>query len=227
MTRKRTASVRHRAVPDTELETLVREYAVWRDMPARYAEAIRELRELEAVLDQPPLHWPDLGDWARGLLRAELCTMAIAGGTNVVPLEYQTAPIDTLRVAVASATARPRGAPVKSARKIAAMSLRQLFERLAGRGESIRFSATANEDYELGESEAVRCLRRVAALAGDDRAEGVDGDKDGDHFVVDAAGSGERTVHRGEERAEDSNEEELLEDDLALAEGIPRFAQDG
>ena len=61
----------------------------------------------------------------------------------------------------------------------------------------------------------------VAALAREDGAEGVDGDQNGDHFVIDAACSGERAVHRGKKRAEDADEKKLFEDDPAVTERVP------
>ena len=67
----------------------------------------------------------------------------------------------------------------------------------------------------------------IAALSGEDRAERVNGDEDGDDLVVDGAGRGERAMHGGKECAEDAEEKELLEDDASVAEGVPRFAQDG
>jgi hypothetical protein len=72
-----------------------------------------------------------------------------------------------------------------------------------------------------------RAAEGVATLAREDGAEGVDGDEDGDNFVVDAAGPGDRAVHRGEEGAEDADEKKLLENNPAAPERIPRFAEDG
>ena len=67
----------------------------------------------------------------------------------------------------------------------------------------------------------------VAALTREDGAEGVDGHKNGNDFVVNAACSGQRALHRGEKGTDDANEEKLFEDDLAALQRVPRFAQDG
>ena len=72
-----------------------------------------------------------------------------------------------------------------------------------------------------------RAAEGIAALAREDRAEGVDGDQDGDNFVVDPAGAGDRAVDRGEESTDDAEEEKLLENNPSAPERGPRLAKNG
>ena len=72
-----------------------------------------------------------------------------------------------------------------------------------------------------------RAAQCVAALTREDGAEGVDSHQHGDDFVVNTARAGQRAMHRGEECADDADEEKLLEDNSPAAQRVPRLAQNG
>ena len=72
-----------------------------------------------------------------------------------------------------------------------------------------------------------RAADGIAALAREDGAEGVDGDQDGDNFVVDPAGAGDRALDRGEESADDADKKKLLENNPPVPERGPRLAENG
>ena len=72
-----------------------------------------------------------------------------------------------------------------------------------------------------------RAPEGIAALAREDRAEGVDGDQDGDNFVVNPAGAGDRALDRGEKSADDADKKKLLENNPPVPERGPRLAENG